>query len=92
MRTRELGLRTLERKLQRSCWQIKACRPDEIELIVVATVTPDMLFPSTACLIQDRLGASHAWGFDLSGACSGFIYALTTARNSSARERTRKRW
>jgi 3-oxoacyl-[acyl-carrier-protein] synthase-3 len=53
--------------------------PEEIELIVVATVTPDMLFPSTACLIQDRLGASRAWGFDLSAACSGFIYALTTA-------------
>jgi 3-oxoacyl-[acyl-carrier-protein] synthase III len=53
-------------------------RPDEIELIVVATVTPDMLFPSTACLIQDRLGATHAWGFDLSAACSGFLYAMTT--------------
>lgn len=51
--------------------------PQEIELIVVATVTPDMFFPSTACLIQDRIGASHAWGFDLSAACSGFVYALT---------------
>jgi len=51
--------------------------PDEIEMIIVATVTPDMLFPATACLIQDRLGASQAWGFDLSGACSGFAYALT---------------
>ena len=49
----------------------------EIEMIVLATVTPDMLFPSTACLIQDRLGASKAWGFDLSAACSGFVYALT---------------
>lgn len=49
----------------------------EIELIVVATVTPDMFFPATACLIQDRLGAAKAWGFDLSGACSGFLYALT---------------
>jgi len=56
----------------------KGLSADEIEMIVVATVTPDMLFPATACLIQDRLGASHAWGFDLSGACSGFIYALTT--------------
>lgn len=51
----------------------------EIELIVVATVTPDMFFPATACLIQDRLGAAKAWGFDLSGACSGFLYALTVA-------------
>src|ERR1700727_1212615 len=51
--------------------------PEEIELIIVATVTPDMLFPATACLIQDRLGAKNAWGFDLSAACSGFAYALT---------------
>jgi 3-oxoacyl-[acyl-carrier-protein] synthase III len=52
-------------------------RAEEIDLIVVATVTPDMMFPATACLIQNRLGASKAWGFDLSGACSGFLYALT---------------
>jgi 3-oxoacyl-[acyl-carrier-protein] synthase-3 len=52
-------------------------RPEEIELIVLASVTPDMLFPATACLIQDRLGAKNAWGFDLSAACSGFVYALT---------------
>jgi len=51
--------------------------PEEIELIIVATVTPDMMFPATACLVQDRLGATRAWGFDLSGACSGFAYALT---------------
>jgi 3-oxoacyl-[acyl-carrier-protein] synthase-3 len=50
----------------------------EIDMIIVATVTPDMLFPATACLIQDRIGASNAWGFDLSAACSGFLYALTT--------------
>ena len=50
---------------------------DEIDMIIVATVTPDMLFPATACLIQDRLGAKKAWGFDLSAACSGFAYALT---------------
>jgi 3-oxoacyl-[acyl-carrier-protein] synthase-3 len=56
----------------------KGVSPNDIEMIVVATVTPDMLFPATACLIQDRIGASNAWGFDLSGACSGFIYALTT--------------
>ena len=51
--------------------------PDDVGLIVVATVTPDMLFPATACLIQDRIGAKNAWGFDLSAACSGFLYALT---------------
>jgi 3-oxoacyl-[acyl-carrier-protein] synthase-3 len=50
---------------------------EEIDMIVVATITPDMFFPATACLIQDRLGAKNAWGFDLSAACSGFLYALT---------------
>ena len=51
--------------------------PSEIDLIIVASVTPDMFFPATACLVQDRLGAKCAWGFDLSAACSGFAYALT---------------
>jgi 3-oxoacyl-[acyl-carrier-protein] synthase-3 len=51
--------------------------PAEIDLIVLASVTPDMFFPATACLIQDRIGARNAWGFDLSAACSGFAYALT---------------
>jgi 3-oxoacyl-[acyl-carrier-protein] synthase III len=50
----------------------------EIEAIFVGTVTPDMAFPSTACLVQDRLGAKGAWGFDISAACSGFVYALQT--------------
>jgi len=52
---------------------------DEIELIIVATVTPDMFFPSTACVIADKVGIRNAWGFDLSAACSGFIFALQTA-------------
>ncbi|NMW20398.1 MAG: ketoacyl-ACP synthase III [Chlorobiaceae bacterium] len=52
---------------------------DEIELIIVATMTPDMLFPSTACLTQSIIGASNAWAFDLNAACSGFIFALNTA-------------
>ena len=51
--------------------------PADIDLIIVGTVTPDMLFPSTACLVQDKIGAKHAWGFDLSAACSAFTYALT---------------
>lgn len=50
----------------------------EINAILVCTVTPDMLFPSTACLVQDRLGAKGAWGFDLIAACSSFVYGLTT--------------
>jgi 3-oxoacyl-[acyl-carrier-protein] synthase-3 len=51
----------------------------ELDAIIVCTVTPDMLFPATACLVQNRLGAKGAWGFDLVAACSGFIYGLTTA-------------
>ncbi|MBI3650686.1 MAG: ketoacyl-ACP synthase III [Acidobacteria bacterium] len=51
---------------------------DEIELIIVATVTPDMFFPATACLVQNKIRANQAWGFDISAACSGFLYALTT--------------
>jgi 3-oxoacyl-[acyl-carrier-protein] synthase-3 len=51
----------------------------ELDAIILCTVTPDMLFPSTACLVQDRLGAKGAWGFDLVAACSGFVYGLTTA-------------
>ncbi len=53
--------------------------PDDIDLIVVGTTTPDTVFPSTACLVQHQIGASNAWGFDLGAACSGFTYALTTA-------------
>lgn len=51
--------------------------PLDIDLIIVGTVTPDMLFPSTACLVQDKIGATRAWGFDLSAACSAFTYSLT---------------
>jgi 3-oxoacyl-[acyl-carrier-protein] synthase-3 len=53
--------------------------PDDIGVIVVGTTTPDTVFPSTACLVQHKIGASRAWGFDLGAACSGFTYALTTA-------------
>ena len=49
----------------------------EVDLIIVATITPDMIFPATACLLQQKLQATHAWGFDVSAACSGFVYALT---------------
>jgi 3-oxoacyl-[acyl-carrier-protein] synthase-3 len=51
----------------------------DLDAILVCTVTPDMLFPSTACLVQHRLGAAGVWGFDLVAACSGFVYGLTTA-------------
>jgi len=55
--------------------------PDQIDFIVVGTTTPDMMFPSTACLVQHNIGATNAWGYDLLAACSGFTYALTTAAN-----------
>lgn len=55
--------------------------PQEVDLIIVATVTPDMLFPATACLVQGRLGATRAAAFDLSAGCSGFAYALSTGAN-----------
>jgi 3-oxoacyl-[acyl-carrier-protein] synthase-3 len=53
--------------------------PADLDAILVCTVTPDMLFPSTACLVQNQIGATRAWGFDLVAACSGFLYGLTTA-------------
>ena len=58
--------------------------PTEIDLIILATVTPDMMFPATACLVQDQLGAKNAWGFDLSAACAGFAYALTVGAQFAA--------
>jgi 3-oxoacyl-[acyl-carrier-protein] synthase-3 len=57
---------------------------EELDLIIVATLSPDMFFPSTACYIQDRIGAKNAYAFDLGAACSGFLYAMDTARNQIA--------
>ena len=62
----------------------------EIDAIIVCTVTPDMLFPSTVCLVQKNLGASKAWGFDLIAACSGFLYGLSTASSFIAAGTHRK--
>src|SRR5688500_843628 len=58
--------------------------PEQIGFIVVGTTTPDTMFPSTACLLQHKIGATNAWGFDLGAACSGFTYALTTGRQMVA--------
>src|SRR5271157_443978 len=52
--------------------------PSDLDAIIVGTVTPDMFFPSTACLVQHKLGAKNVWGFDVSAACSAFVYALQT--------------
>jgi len=62
----------------RQALERRGITPNDIESIVVGTVTPDMLFPATACLVQDKLGCKNAWGFDVSAACSGFLYALQT--------------
>lgn len=56
----------------------RGLKADDIPVIIVGTVTPDMMFPATACLVQEKIGAGRAWGFDLSAACCGFVYALTT--------------
>jgi 3-oxoacyl-[acyl-carrier-protein] synthase-3 len=58
------------------CLAARGIAASEVECIIVGTVTPDMMFPSTACLVQERIGAKGAWGFDVSGGCSGFVFAL----------------
>ena len=72
--TSDLGAAAAKRLLDN-----RGLNPAEIDLIIVATVTPDMFFPSSACLLQTKIGANKAWAFDLLGACSGFLYALATA-------------
>jgi 3-oxoacyl-[acyl-carrier-protein] synthase-3 len=69
----ELAVKAIDDLLKR-----RGIEAGEIELIIVATVTPDMFFPSTACVIQNKVRATRAWGFDISAACSSFLYALTT--------------
>jgi 3-oxoacyl-[acyl-carrier-protein] synthase III len=75
------GMATSDMAFQAACAALhqRGIAGCDVEAIIVCTVTPDMLFPSTACLVQDRLGAKRAWGFDLVAACSGFVYGLTTA-------------
>ena len=58
------------------CLAARGIAASEVECIIVGTVTPDMMFPSTACLVQDKIGAKGAWGFDVSAGCSGFVFAL----------------
>ncbi|KAA6461756.1 ketoacyl-ACP synthase III [Acidobacteria bacterium AB60] len=60
----------------KKCLAARGIAPTEVEVIIVGTVTPDMMFPSTACLVQDKIGATGAWGFDVSAGCSGFVFAL----------------
>ncbi|MCD5390968.1 ketoacyl-ACP synthase III [candidate division NPL-UPA2 bacterium] len=72
--TSDLAVKAAERALEQA-----KISPSEIDLIIVATVMPDMSFPSTACLVQDRIGAKKIAAFDLSAACSGFVYSLAVA-------------
>jgi len=73
MATSDMAVEAAKRALQ-----LRGVDAAELDAIIICTVTPDMMFPATACLVQDKLGAKKAWGFDLSAACSGFVYGLTT--------------
>jgi len=73
-----LGNSHMATRAARECLERAGVGADELDVIIVGTVTPDMFFPSTACLVQKDLGARNAWGFDLSAGCSGFIFSLTT--------------
>ena len=71
-----LGVSDICTEAARKCLAMRGIPATEIELIIVGTVTPDMMFPATACLVQNKIGAKGAWGFDVSAGCSGFVFAL----------------
>jgi 3-oxoacyl-[acyl-carrier-protein] synthase III len=71
-----LGVSDMCVEAAKKCLAARGIEPSEVEVIIVGTVTPDMMFPSTACLVQDKIGAKGAWGFDVSAGCSGFVFAL----------------
>jgi 3-oxoacyl-[acyl-carrier-protein] synthase-3 len=71
-----LGVSDICTEAAKKCLAMRGIDADEIELIIVGTVTPDMMFPATACLVQNKIGAKGAWGFDVSAGCSGFVFAL----------------
>ncbi len=81
-RIAEKNQATSDLAYQASLEAIKSAKinPEEIDILIVATISPDMLTPSTACIVQDKLGAKNAFAFDLNAACSGFIYALSIAQ------------
>lgn len=74
--TSDMGAEATKKLLQKT-----DTNPNDIDLVLVATITPDMAFPSTACLIAEKVGIKKFWGFDISAACSGFLFALQTATN-----------
>jgi 3-oxoacyl-[acyl-carrier-protein] synthase III len=71
-----LGVSDICTEAAKKCLAVRGIAATEVEAILVGTVTPDMMFPSTACLVQNKIGAVGAWGFDVSAGCSGFVYAL----------------
>jgi 3-oxoacyl-[acyl-carrier-protein] synthase-3 len=71
---------TLAAEAARRALNDAGMKPEELNLIILGTVTPEMVFPSTACFVQDMIGAKNAWAFDLSAACSGFVYGLSIAQ------------
>jgi 3-oxoacyl-[acyl-carrier-protein] synthase III len=71
-----LGVSDMCVEAAKKCLKQRSIKASEVEAIIVGTVTPDMMFPSTACLVQDKIGAKGAWGFDVSAGCSGFVFAL----------------
>jgi len=70
--TSELAVKAVQQVLEN-----RGITAEEIDLIIIATITPDMILPATAYIVQEKIGASKAWGFDLNAACSGFLYALS---------------
>ncbi len=76
----EMACSDLAERAARRALEMAGVAPEELNAIIVATITPDHVFPSTACLLQHRLGAKQAFGFDLEAACSGLLYSLETAR------------
>ena len=71
-----LGVSDMAAEAAKKCLAMRGIEASEVEVIIVGTVTPDMMFPATACLVQHKIGAKGAWGFDVSGGCSGFVFAL----------------
>ncbi len=86
----EMATSDMAAEAARAALARRGIEASELDAILVCTVTPDMMFPSTACLVQDRIGARSAWGFDLVAACSGFLYGLTTAAHLVAAGSHRK--
>jgi 3-oxoacyl-[acyl-carrier-protein] synthase III len=85
-----LGVSDMCVEASKKCLAARGIEPSEVEVIIIGTVTPDMMFPSTACLVQHNLGAPKAWGFDLVAACSGFVYGLVTGASFVASGMHRK--